>query len=115
MVLADYAATEPGMLSVNEGEMVELIETSSNDWCLVRPNSRPGVDGWVPMAYLCPYGSNGFNHAPSPLNHSLSTSSEEDESDTPTEMYEHGFVPTPEPLETCKSEEQRADSEERRK
>lgn len=116
MVLADYVATEPGMLTVSEGELVELIETSSNEWCLVRSRSRPAMDGWVPMAYVCPCGSEGFaHHTPSPHGNSFSTSSDED-SQTPTDqLSEHSFIMTPEPLEACDEEDQRANSEEKRK
>lgn len=115
MVLADYTATEPGMLSVSEGELVELIETSSNEWCLVRSRTRPSMDGWVPMAYVCPCGSESFaNHTPSPRGNSFSTSSSE-ESQTPTELSEQSFTMPPETIETYDDEDQRANSEEKRK
>ncbi len=43
------------MLTVHEGEMVEVIDTSRNEWCLVRPSGRGEEEGWVPAAYLKPY------------------------------------------------------------
>ena len=55
VVLADYEATEPGMLSVHEGELVEVLDISRNDWCLIRPASRQSMEGWVPTAFLKPY------------------------------------------------------------
>lgn len=113
MVLAEYTATEQGMLSVSEGEIVELVETSSNEWCLVRSRTRPSMEGWVPMAYVCPCGSEGFtNCTPSPGSQSFTTSSEG--SVTPTEILEDSFV-TPEPIEAYDEEEKRANAEEKRK
>ena len=113
MVIADYTATESGMLSVNVGEKVDLLETSSNEWCLVRPREHPSQEGWVPMAYVCPCDAEGFiNH--SPRTHSLSTSSDEG-SETPTELSEQSFFTSPEPLGTCDDEEQRANAEEMRR
>lgn len=112
-MLADYAGTEPGTLSVREGELVELLETSTNEWCLVKPLTHPCTDGWVPMAYLCPYRSDEYlNHTPSPHYRLLSSS---DESDTPTEVSEQSPITSPEVLETYDNEEQRAEAEERRK
>ena len=108
------------MLSVTEGEMVELLETSSNEWCLVRPVTRPSAEGWVPTAYLCAYrrgGSGGGAYGqltPSP--HDPSSLSSSDESDTPTEMSEQSAgVLSPVALETCEDEEQRAEAGERRR
>ncbi len=113
MVLADYTATELGMLSVNEGEMVEVIDTSRNEWCLVKPMSRPS-EGWVPTAYLSPYGNERYT----PLNHTsprFRSLSPSEESDTSTEISERGVPLSPELLETCDDEEQRAYAEERRR
>ena len=115
MVLADYEGTEPGMLSVSEGELVELLDTSNNAWSLVKPASRPSTDGWVPMAYISPYNADGFshpNHTPSLRYHSVSSS---EESDTPTEVFEHAPLMSPEVLETYDSEEKRASAQEKRK
>ena len=114
MVLADYSGTEPSMLSVSEGELVEVLETSANEWCLVRSMTRPSTEGWVPSAYLCPYGGQeGYaSHTPSPRHRSYSSS--EEESDTPTEISEHSAVMSPEVLEAYDDEEQRAEAEEKR-
>ena len=48
------------MLSVSEGELVEVIDTSRNEWCLVRTASRDMLEGWVPAAYLKPYDMGGY-------------------------------------------------------
>ena len=116
VVLADYEGTETGMLSVTEGELVELLDTSSNAWGLVKPTTRPSIDGWVPMAYITPYRADGFtnstHHAPSLRYHSVSSS---EESDTPTDVFEHATVMSPEVLEAYDSAEQRAAAEEKRK
>ena len=47
------------MLTVHEGELVEVMDISRNEWCLVQPSSRQSVEGWVPTAYLRPYDSGG--------------------------------------------------------
>lgn len=114
VVLADYEGTEPGMLSVSEGELVELLDTSDNAWSLVKPVSRPTTDGWIPMAYIAPYAAEGYsnpNHTPSLRYHSVSSS---EESDTPTEVFEHPPLLSPEVLERYDSEEKRASAEEKR-
>ena len=64
VVLHDYTATEPGMLSVHEGELVEVMDISRNEWCLVQPSSRQSVEGWVPTAYLKPYDAGGYGKLP---------------------------------------------------
>ena len=61
VVLADYQATESGMLTVYEGELVEVIDISRNEWCLVRPIARVAVEGWVPATYLKPYDAGGYS------------------------------------------------------
>ena len=61
-MLADYTATESGMLSVREGELVEVLDISRNEWCLVHPSTRPLDEGWVPMGYLKPYNSRGYGN-----------------------------------------------------
>ncbi len=68
VVLADYKATEGGMLSVGEGELVEVLDISRNEWCLVRPSTRPLEEGWVPMGYLKPYNSRDYGkHCLNPI------------------------------------------------
>ncbi len=114
VVLADYEGAEPGMLSVSEGELVELLDTSSNAWGLVKPTSLPATDGWVPMAYISPYNTDGFanpNHTPSLRYHSVSSSEDSDSN----EVFEHPTVMSPEVFEQAyDSEEQRASAEEKR-
>jgi len=61
VVLADYQATESGMLTVYEGELVEVIDISRNEWCLVRPIARGAAEGWVPATYLKPYDAGGYS------------------------------------------------------
>lgn len=60
MVLADYHATESGMLTVHSGDLVEVMDISRNEWCLVRPSSSQSIEGWVPMGYLKPYNVQGY-------------------------------------------------------
>ncbi len=50
------------MLTVHEGELVEVIDTSRNEWCLVRPSGRE-EEGWVPAAYLKPYDVGGYGES----------------------------------------------------
>ena len=108
------------MLSVSEGEVVEVLDHSRNDWCLVRPATRPHSEGWVPAAYLAPYRGvergQQVRSPTSPHYYSLSTS---DESDVSTEMSERSstspVVMSPEALEVYDSEEHRAEAEERRR
>ena len=52
------------MLSVHEGELVEVMDISRNEWCLVQPSSRQSVEGWVPTAYLKPYDAGGYGKLP---------------------------------------------------
>ena len=121
VVLANYEATDESMLSVNEGEVVEVLDQSKNDWCLVCPSSRTDVEGWVPLPYLTPYvegrGAAESNRSPRgsmPRTYSLSISSDES-----TEMSVRSSVSpavlTPETLTLCDTEEQRSLAEERRR
>jgi len=48
------------MLTVYSGELVEVIDISRNEWCLVKTMARDTVEGWVPAAYLKPYDSGGY-------------------------------------------------------
>ncbi len=104
------------MLSVSEGEVVEVLDHSRNDWCLVRPATRPNNEGWVPAAYLAPYRDIGRVRSPTLPHYSLSTS---DESDVSTEMSGRSssspVVMSPEAVEVYDNEEHRADAEERRR
>lgn len=49
------------MLTVYEGELVEVIDISRNEWCLVRPIARGAAEGWVPATYLKPYDAGGYS------------------------------------------------------
>ena len=49
------------MLTVYVGELVEVIDISRNEWCLVRPIAREAVEGWVPATYLKPYDTGGYS------------------------------------------------------
>ena len=51
------------MLTVYEGELVEVIDISRNEWCLVRPIARVAVEGWVPATYLKPYDAGVYRIA----------------------------------------------------
>lgn len=113
VVLADYVATEAGMLTVSEGELVEVMDTSRNEWCLVRPMTRPSLEGWIPMAYLSPFGGETYpSHTPSPRFRAFSSS---EESDTPTELSEQSYPMSPDVVEPYDDEERRIDAEERRR
>ena len=103
------------MLTVNEGEIVEVLDTSRNEWCLVKPLSRVSMEGWVPTAYLHPYDNQGYsrpNQSPSPRFRHLSSS---EDSDTPTEASDRSSLFSPEVLEKYDDEERRLDAEERRR
>lgn len=52
-VLHNYSAITQDELTVNAGDMVELLVPSDNDWSYVRKNEgTPGEKGWVPTSYL---------------------------------------------------------------
>ena len=49
------------MLSVREGELVELQDMANNEWCLVRTtSSSSSKEGWVPANYLKPHSSSSY-------------------------------------------------------
>ena len=105
------------MLSVSEGEVVDVLDHSRNDWCLVRPATRPHSEGWVPAAYLTPYREISRVRSPTAHHYSLSTS---DESDVSTETSGGQSSPSPmvlspDILEVYDNEENRAEAEERRR
>ena len=75
VVLADYPGEEEGTVRVWQGDLVEVIDISRNEWCLIRPVLRSeetareeeeeGVgeweeEGWVPAGFLKPYSGGGF-------------------------------------------------------
>ena len=64
-MLADYPGDEEGTVRVWQGDLVEVIDISRNEWCLVRLVGRIGMEGegeegWVPAGYLKPYSGGGF-------------------------------------------------------
>ena len=71
-VLADYPGEEEGTVRVWAGDLVEVVDISRNEWCLVRPVDRSGgqdeqqveEEGWVPAAFLKPYSGGGFGNQP---------------------------------------------------
>ena len=48
------------MLSVREGELVELQDMANNEWCLVCTSSSSCKEGWVPANYLKPHSSSTY-------------------------------------------------------
>ena len=63
-------------MRVWEGDLVEVIDISRNEWCLVRAIGRVGEEGegeggqeegWVPAAFLKPYSGGGFGRFPGPI------------------------------------------------
>ena len=65
VVLADYPGEEEGTVRVWQRDLVEVIDISRNEWCLVRPVVRAGEEGveeggWVPAGFLKPYSGGGF-------------------------------------------------------
>ena len=78
VVLADYPGEEEGTVRVWQGDLVEVIDISRNEWCLIRPvlhseetagkkeeEEEEGVgeweeEGWVPAGFLKPYSGGGF-------------------------------------------------------
>lgn len=52
-VLHNYSAITQDELTVNAGDLVELLVPSDNDWSYVRKSAgTPGDKGWVPTSYL---------------------------------------------------------------
>ena len=52
-------------MRVWQRDLVEVIDISRNEWCLVRPVVRAGEEGveeggWVPAGFLKPYSGGGF-------------------------------------------------------
>ena len=78
VVLADYPGEEEGTVRVWQGDLVEVIDISRNEWCLIRPvlrseeagEEREEVgeweeEGWVPAGFLKPYSGGGFGKSAS--------------------------------------------------
>jgi len=51
-VLADYSALSDRELSMQEGEVVELIKIGCGGWWYVRVANYPDIEGWAPETYL---------------------------------------------------------------
>lgn len=59
-------------MRVWQGDLVEVIDISRNEWCLIRPVLRSEEaaeegevgegeeEGWVPAGFLKPYSGGGF-------------------------------------------------------
>ena len=50
---------------MNRGDLVEVIDISRNEWCLVKLVGQPEgegeeEEGWVPAGFLKPYSGGGF-------------------------------------------------------
>ena len=59
-----------GTVRVSQGDLVEVIDISRNEWCLVRPVARSAEEeeegeegGWVPAGFLKPYSGGGFGES----------------------------------------------------
>jgi len=105
------------MLSVSEGEVVEVLDHSRNDWCLVRPAIRSHSEGWVPAAYLAPYREIARVRSPVSHHYSLSTSDDSDVSmeNSGDRNSSSPLILSPDTLEVFDNEETRAEAEERRR
>ena len=51
-VLADYSALSDRELSMQEGEVVELVKVGCGGWWFVRVANYPDIEGWAPETYL---------------------------------------------------------------
>ncbi|XP_075216691.1 guanine nucleotide exchange factor DBS-like isoform X2 [Lycorma delicatula] len=57
IALADYCAVGPSEVSMKEGDVVELLKVGCAGWWYVRLLGMGGqLEGWVPAAYVEPYG-----------------------------------------------------------
>eukprot|EP00731_Ephydatia_muelleri_P020165 Em0012g990a len=53
VALVDCLATEPGTIDIGEGEVLEMIDNSRHDWCLVRRTTfREPSEGWVRSSFI---------------------------------------------------------------
>jgi len=52
-VRATFQSDEGGMLSIQEGELVIVLDDSNDEWFLARTAQRdPPCEGWVPASYV---------------------------------------------------------------
>lgn len=72
LTLAQYSASDEGTISVNEGELVEVIDNSRNKWSLVKTIGRQPREGWIPTEYIVPYNFSDNDFPTSPLSPGVS-------------------------------------------
>jgi len=52
-VRATFQSEDEGMLSIQEGELVIVLDSSNEEWFLARTVQRdPPCEGWVPASYI---------------------------------------------------------------
>jgi len=52
-VRATFQSEDEGMLSIQEGELVVVVDSSSDEWFYAKTVQRdPPCEGWVPAAYI---------------------------------------------------------------
>ena len=55
---ATFQSEEEGMLSIQEGELVIVLDSSNDQWYLARTVQRdPPCEGWVPASYVYQFES----------------------------------------------------------
>lgn len=52
MAVANYVPESEEVLSLHEGEKVAVLDSSRENWWLVRKQTPDKKEGWVPGAYL---------------------------------------------------------------
>ena len=72
MTLATYKASDEGTISINQGELVEVIDNSRNKWSLVRTLGRQPREGWIPTEYITPYNFSDYDIPNSPISPGVS-------------------------------------------
>ena len=53
--MADYVAGDEGTVSVNKGNLVEVIDNSQAEWALIRTIGQYPQEGWIPSDFISPY------------------------------------------------------------
>ncbi|KAJ1745016.1 class II myosin [Coemansia sp. RSA 1591] len=59
--LFDFSDANSGMLSLEAGQLYEVLEKNDSGWWL---GSRNGVEGWIPSNYLSPEPEAASHQAP---------------------------------------------------
>lgn len=54
-MLEDYKASEDGTISVEGGELVEVIDSTPSQWSFIRTVDRHPIEGWIPTEFIKPY------------------------------------------------------------